>query len=263
MKAHLVDWTPERIKRFFDHYESQAAVEDNYFGRQRGRAVLRFARGRAAAAGPALDVGCGPGFFLDHLLDAGIACAGADVSPASARRAVRRLSGRPGFMGAAALTDGVSLPFGSTSFRTAFLMETLEHIPPEKAGAVLREIRRVLEPGGLLVVTTPYKENLAAGALVCPFCGCSFHEVQHVASFDEAGMDRAVLGNGFRTVVRAPALLLPDWGVWLRAQVRKSAWEPLCPECGRTFPPPRRGRLAAFLKRVRELRHLVGIYAAV
>jgi 2-polyprenyl-3-methyl-5-hydroxy-6-metoxy-1,4-benzoquinol methylase len=32
-------------------------------------------------SGDVLDFGCGPGFFLEHLLDHGLRCHGADTSP--------------------------------------------------------------------------------------------------------------------------------------------------------------------------------------
>ena len=51
------------------------------------------------------------------------------------------------------------LPFGARAFDAVFFAEVVEHLPPNVVPGVLRELARVLEPGGALVLTTP---NLAA-----------------------------------------------------------------------------------------------------
>lgn len=62
--------------------------------------------------------------------------------------------------------DATRLPFGDGALQAVLAMELLEHLPaPEQA---LREIRRVLAPGGLLVATTPngdfFRETLPSYA---------------------------------------------------------------------------------------------------
>lgn len=50
-------------------------------------------------------------------------------------------------------TDAALLPFSDTSFDAVFIFDVLEHI--EGDDAVLEEIRRVLRPGGTLLITVP------------------------------------------------------------------------------------------------------------
>ena len=51
-----------------------------------------------------------------------------------------------------------SLPFDNESFDVALSLEMLEHIPAAARPAVLRELFRVLRPGGRMVVTFPADE---------------------------------------------------------------------------------------------------------
>lgn len=61
------------------------------------------------------------------------------------------------------------LPYQDASFDLVTCSEVLEHV--ENYRAVLREIRRVLKPGGLMVVTTPNVLNMKSRLryLVCGF----------------------------------------------------------------------------------------------
>ena len=94
-----------------------------------------------------LDIGCGVG-KTDRFLapDLG-ALTGVDVSPASIERARRE---NPQVRYEA--YDGKTLPFAEASFDAAFLICVLHHVLPEDRVALLAEVRRVLKPGGLLLV---------------------------------------------------------------------------------------------------------------
>jgi SAM-dependent methyltransferase len=73
----------------------------------------------------------------------------------------------------------------------------------------LKEIRRVLVPGGVLIGTVPYHENLAESEVLCPRCNEKFHRWGHQQSFDESGM-RSVLREYF-SVRKIRPIYFPTW----------------------------------------------------
>lgn len=52
-------------------------------------------------------------------------------------------------------------PFGDNVFGAIFCEHTIEHIPKSQAQAMVREVHRVLRPGGAFRVVTPSLETLA------------------------------------------------------------------------------------------------------
>ncbi|CAL9448483.1 Ubiquinone biosynthesis O-methyltransferase, mitochondrial [Streptomyces sp. enrichment culture] len=140
-----------------DFYENPAVPVASGAARGRRQArMLARALGPAGARGPrtVLDVGCGDGsaaataapFLRGHRL------VGVDWSQDALARARTRL---PYAVRGELTGDG--LPFASASADAVLFSEVVEHlVDPD---AALDEIRRVLRPGGHLMLSTP---NLAA-----------------------------------------------------------------------------------------------------
>lgn len=98
-----------------------------------------------------LDAGCGPGFFCAELLDeVGPAghVDGTDLSPQMLALAERRCAGRDNATFREA--DVTALPFEDASVDAAICVQVLEYVP--EVDRALAELRRVLRPGGRLVV---------------------------------------------------------------------------------------------------------------
>lgn len=56
--------------------------------------------------------------------------------------------------------DGKALLFRAGVFDTVTCFDMIEHIPQQQAQLLIREVQRVLRPGGLFILTTPNRESL-------------------------------------------------------------------------------------------------------
>src|SRR4051794_4224528 len=52
--------------------------------------------------------------------------------------------------------DGRALPYEDASFDAAYSVSVLEHIPGDGDSAAIRELLRVVRPGGRVIITVPY-----------------------------------------------------------------------------------------------------------
>ncbi len=99
-----------------------------------------------------LSSGCGFGGSLLAYHDAGAATVtGVEVDPTYARFAALRVEGLPG--AEVVLHDGGRLPWPDGSFDVIESMDVIEHTDDPRA--YLAELRRVLAPGGLILLVTP------------------------------------------------------------------------------------------------------------
>ena len=92
-----------------------------------------------------LDVACGAGFGLEMLRAAGACAIGVDLDFAPLRGSRRQVQ-----------ADAARLPLADASMDVIVSFETIEHVPD--ARALVHELRRVLRPGGVLVLSTPNRE---------------------------------------------------------------------------------------------------------
>ncbi|HEX5387037.1 MAG TPA: class I SAM-dependent methyltransferase [Gemmatimonadales bacterium] len=109
--------------------------------------------GTRAAAAPvarALEVGYGSGIFQYELSRAARVSVGIDVHSSAA--VTRSRLTRDGVQSELVRGSGCVLPFRDGSFERVVLMSTLEFVPDP--AACLREVLRVLAPGGRLVALT-------------------------------------------------------------------------------------------------------------
>ncbi len=115
-------------------------------------ANLRFleAAGALEPGVDALEIGTGTGGMLQALIGRGLRVRGVEINPAliaESRKWFGELPVQP--------VSGVALPFADASFDLVLSFDVFEHI--RDSDAHLREVSRVLRPGGRYLVQTPSK----------------------------------------------------------------------------------------------------------
>jgi SAM-dependent methyltransferase len=107
-----------------------------------------------------LDLGCGAGRHTFEAMKRGARVVAADLDGAALKdvkawaEAMIETEDLPEGAGASPINaDALSLPFADGSFDRIIVSEVFEHVPLDEAG--MREVRRVLKPGGIAAVTVP------------------------------------------------------------------------------------------------------------
>jgi SAM-dependent methyltransferase len=142
-------WTPPTAPGAMDaeRFEVMAAVErDHWWFRTKRRLVIDHL-GSRVAPGPVADVGCGTGALLADLRGAGYGpVVGTDLSEPALGLATEQ---HPGVAQAVA----EHLPYADRTLAAVTALDVLEHLDDDVAA--LRELGRVLRPGGVVVLTVP------------------------------------------------------------------------------------------------------------
>ena len=185
-----------------------------------------------------LDIGCGAGRHSFEALRRGAHTVSADLDDAVLKD-VRDMAGAmvaaaeapPGTTHHCAAADATQLPFGDATFDRAIASEVLEHVPEDTAA--MKEIARVVKPGGIVVVTVPrrWPERICwslSSAYTASAGG-------HVRIYSGAEL-RAKLGRSGLTVFaahHAHALHTPYW--WLKCLVGVDDDDALLPRLYHAF----------------------------
>lgn len=104
-----------------------------------------------AAAGRILDVGAGSGMSVPGV-------AGSDVYGAERDLKAIAAAKSRGYSGLVC-ADAAKLPFAGGAFSAAVMCKLAHHLDDRRLGCAAREIWRVLEPGGRLVLLDPFAPN--------------------------------------------------------------------------------------------------------
>ncbi len=171
------------MKAFWDYCAGRPYAKDEYFSSQFGKGVVRFLESFIhLEKANVLDYGCGPGFLIEQLLSSGALVSGVDFSPESVSQLRTRFSTHPGWIDSRVL-DGDRIPWNDRSFDLVCCIETIEHVLDEQLTPLLHECKRLLKPGGYVLLTTPNSEELSRQMVFCPNCQLEFHRWQHIRSW--------------------------------------------------------------------------------
>lgn len=135
------------------------ASDDNTFWEHihRYRFACQFCQGKRV-----LDIACGEGYGSAALVASGAASViGVDISPETVAHAKAKY-GINAIVGSA---EAIPIETGSVDLVVSF--ETIEHVP--KPAKFVEEARRVLAPGGTLIISTPNVEVYGSGNEKNPF----------------------------------------------------------------------------------------------
>jgi len=122
-----------------------ALVEGSWADDHEDSALVR--RHLTGLAGPVLDLGCGPGHWTAHLHALGVDVAGVDLVPEFVAHARARHPG-PDFR----LGSMTELDVPDHSVAGILAWYSTIHLPPDELDQVLTAFRRLLVPGGVLVI---------------------------------------------------------------------------------------------------------------
>ena len=158
--CHLIYMNPiEKVSKTNEYYckaknTHAPTIRESYLRTAKSQVHLiqKYASGKNL-----LDIGCAQGFFLFSASSAGYTTKGIEISQDAAAYARREfgldVEAKP----------FEELRFAENHFDVVTLWYVLEHVPYPLM--ILKEVHRILKPGGLVVVSTPNIEGLPAKIL--------------------------------------------------------------------------------------------------
>jgi SAM-dependent methyltransferase len=175
---HAFEFTPSRYRAV---YEIRRRLE--------AARLLRWCRGLPLDA-HIVDVGCGDGFHLQILADygpSGYVLEGIDTDPRAVAAARERgLTAHQGFI--------EQLDIAALQFDLALLIQTIEHV--ENPQLLLTAIRRILRPGGKLVIVTDNSDSMDRKLFGGRYWG-GYHFPRHWNLFNKTTMALLAVRSGF------------------------------------------------------------------
>lgn len=160
-------------------------------GKYLKRNKLRDLLGKLSVTGKVLEVGCGGGQFLKGLGE-GCVPFGIEISRHLAKKAHEAAAARGGEVYNTNSLDGLAR-FKDATFECVIMSSYLEHeVHPNE---VLKEARRVLKPGGPLVIKVPNYGSLNRRLRGKNWCG--FRYPDHVNYFTPSSLKEVLAKTGF------------------------------------------------------------------
>jgi len=190
------------VRALYENHWVDAPADPEPWAWERRRALLL---SEARSGERVLDLGCGAGRFVKALQEAGADPVGVELAEAALERARAVAPGAELHR----LEDDGTIPLGHHTVDLVWCSEVLEHAAD--AATLLHEARRVLKPGGRLLVTVPYHGRAKDVLISLARFERHFDPLgQHVRFFTRRSLTLALNHAGFDPIaVRArPPLLI-------------------------------------------------------
>jgi ubiquinone/menaquinone biosynthesis C-methylase UbiE len=155
-EGRIVKHNPQEYKdRSKSHFDEMSSDYSNALGKYTEpmhHALIKELEGKNFKT--LLDVGCGNGIFLSMVLNKfDVEVSGIDISPGMVEKSKELLDGRADLK----VGDSENLPWNDRSFDVVTCSASFHHYPgPER---VLKEMKRILRPGGFLMIADPFTSN--------------------------------------------------------------------------------------------------------
>lgn len=131
-------------------YDEFLRTEGEHLSRRLRQA---FAFAAVEAGMTVLDIGCGRGEIVRHVVRIGARGFGIDYAQAAVRLSQRTMHNETGVYGIAR-ANARHLPFADAQFDRVLMFDVVEHLQPWELEVTLQEAKRVLKPGGQIVIHT-------------------------------------------------------------------------------------------------------------
>ena len=177
------------MRAYYEAFWDDAPADPEPWAFERRRALLL---GEAEPGERVLDLGCGAGRFVAALRGAGCDAVGVEIAEAALERA-RAVA--PGADLRLLEPDG-SIPLEHGSVDLVWCSEVLEHVADGQH--LLQEARRVLRPGGRILVTVPFHGRVKAALVgVLRFDAHFDPQGQHLRFFTARSLAGSLRAAGF------------------------------------------------------------------
>lgn len=186
----------DELRSFYDEegqkdYQTSLYKADDWVHNRMKNMVIGYSKQLCKRSHTILDAGCAEGLYLRELSSFVTQTYGIDISTSKIRRGLEYAQE---FHNVNLLISVlVAMPFPSASFDLVLSIETLEHVPaPDKA---LREIYRVVRPGGWLICSVPTEQDEYLGSWKRER---TWREKSgHLHSFSQQGFKKLLEDEGF------------------------------------------------------------------
>lgn len=197
VKKKPADWTAEDIANFWDWQSKNISRQQQYFTASLAPGIVKFIKRKGLLKGAVLDYGCGAGHLLQEMCKEETGSFyGIDFSSDSIEETKKKTANKSNLKELVLLST-LPTPFNDEQFNSITCIETIEHLQDDQLQATMQELFRILKRKGRIFITTPFNEDLDSHLNFCPFCKSEFHQMQHMQSFNIAGLTALANKHGF------------------------------------------------------------------